>query len=107
DRRNVICPLARGEQRRCAGAILALGLGSACMYLVPLIPQVVLDGVLAPHPEQSSAFVRRMVAFGGGQAFLRTHLWLAAIGMVFLTALAGGFSVPRGRPGAPAARRSR
>jgi ATP-binding cassette subfamily B protein len=73
------------------------------MYLVPLIPQVILDGVLVPNPEQSSAFVRKIVAFGGGQAFLRTHLWLAGIGMVILTALAGGFTYVRGRLAATAA----
>ncbi|HWN82304.1 MAG TPA: ABC transporter transmembrane domain-containing protein, partial [Candidatus Udaeobacter sp.] len=102
-RLNLIWQVTRGEQKRYAGAIVALVLGSACMYLVPLIPQVILDGVLTAHPEQSSAFVRRMVAFGGGQAFLRTHLWLAAIGMVFLTALAGGFTYVRGRLAATAA----
>ena len=102
-RLNLIWQVTRGEQKRYAGAILALVLGSACMYLVPLIPQVILDGVLTPHPEKSSAFVQRMVAFGGGQAFLRTHLWLAAIGMVFLTALAGGFTYVRGRLAATAA----
>ena len=102
-RLNLIWQLTRGEQKRYAGAIAALVLGSACMYLVPLIPQVILDGVLTPHPEKSSAFVRRMVALGGGQAFLRTHLWLAAIGMVFLTALAGGFTYVRGRLAATAA----
>ena len=100
---RLIWQLTRGEHRRYGGAIFALVLGSCCMYLVPLIPQVIIDGVIAPPAAGRGAFVERMVALAGGANFLRAHLWLAALAMVTLTALAGGFTYLRGRFAATAA----
>ena len=94
---RLIWELTRGQRRRYGAALLALVLGSCFMYLVPLVPQVVIDGVLAGDPARASAFVRRALALAGGRDFLRAHLWIAGLAMVGLTAIAGGFTYLRGR----------
>jgi len=94
---HLIWQLTRGERLRYGGALLALVLGSSCMYLVPLVPQVVLDGVLARDPSRAAPLVRRAVSLAGGREFLRAHLWIAAVATVGLTAVAGAFAYLRAR----------
>ena len=94
---RLIWQLTRGQRLRYGGALMALVLGSCFMYLVPLVPQVVLDGVLASEPERAAPLVRRAVDLAGGREFLRGHLWIAAVAVVVLTAVAGGFAYLRGR----------
>jgi ATP-binding cassette subfamily B protein len=94
---RLIWQLTRGERLRYGGALLALVLGSCCMYLVPLVPQVVLDGVLARDPGRAAPLVRRVVSLAGGREFLRAQLWLAAAAIVGLTAVAGAFTFLRAR----------
>ena len=52
---KMIWQLMEGERRHYAAAIGALVLGSCFMYLVPLAPQITLDGVLSAEPEKASA----------------------------------------------------
>ncbi len=94
---RLIWQLTRGERRRYGGALLALVLGSSCLYLVPLVPQVVLDGVLARDPSRAAPLVRRVMDLAGGRELLRAHLWLAALAIIALTAVAGAFAYLRGR----------
>ncbi len=94
-----------GERARYGAGVAALVLASCFLYLVPLVPSVVLDGVLSENPEDASALVSRAVELGGGREFLRTHLWISALMIVALTAAAGIFTYLRGRWSAIASER--
>ncbi len=94
---RLIWQLTRGQRLRYGGALFALVLGSCFIYLVPLVPQVVLDGVLTSEPERAAPLVRWAVGLAGGREFLQSHLWIAAVAIVVLTAIAGGFAYLRGR----------
>lgn len=91
-----------GRRLQYGGAILALVLGSCFMYLVPLVPQVVMDGVLSNAPEKASSMVKWGVELGGGREFLRGHLWIPGLLVLLLTAIAGVFTYARGRLAATA-----
>ena len=94
---RMIWDLMEGQRLMYGSAIAALVLGSCFLYLVPLVPQITMDGVLSSEPEKASAFVQRAVRLGGGRAFLREHLWLVVLCVVALTSIAGVFTYLRGR----------
>ncbi len=94
---TMIWRLMEGERLRYGMAIAALVLASCFLYLVPLVPQVVLDGVLASDPGKAAPLVHRVTESAGGPEFLRGHLWLAAAAMVVLTAVSGVLTYLRGR----------
>ncbi|MFQ5653708.1 MAG: ABC transporter ATP-binding protein [Planctomycetota bacterium] len=86
-----------GQRLRYGAAIGALVVASCFMYLVPLVPQVVIDGVLSGEEASPSRFVRGVVELAGGREFLERHLWIAAVCVVALTAIVGLFTYLRGR----------
>ncbi len=94
---RLIWQLMEGQRLLYGSAIAALVLGSCFMYLVPLVPQVVMDGVLSVGTEDTTGFVRWGVALGGGREAIAAHLWLAAVLIVALTVIAGLFTYLRGR----------
>ena len=94
---RMIWELMGGHRLRYGAAILALVIGSAFLYLVLLVPQATLDVVLSSEPQQASPLIRGVVDRLGGAEFLRANLWLALVGMVTLTAIAGFFTYLRGR----------
>jgi ATP-binding cassette subfamily B protein len=94
---RLIWGLMKGQRLLYASAIAALVLGSCFMYLVPLVPQVTLDGVLSSDPDRASGDVQRVVALAGGRDFLHEHLWIAGVAILVLTAVAGVFTYLRGR----------
>ena len=94
---RMIWRLMEGQRLRYGMAIGALVIGSCFLYLVPLVPQVVLDGVLAKEPEKATGFVRRAMELAGGREFLRANLWLAAVAMIALSAMSGALTYLRGR----------
>jgi ATP-binding cassette subfamily B protein len=102
----MIWDLMEGQRLMYGAAIVALVFGSCFMYLVPLVPQITMDGVLSSNPEEASAFVQRAVQLGGGRVFLREHLWLALLCVVALTSVAGAFTYLRGRWSAMASERT-
>jgi ATP-binding cassette, subfamily B, bacterial len=89
--------MMEGERLRYGAAIVALVVASCFLYLTPLVPQIIIDGVIAPDPNTASPFVLRTVEYFGGAAFLRSNLWLAAMAMIILTVIAGVFTYLRGR----------
>lgn len=86
-----------GHRRLYLASLLALVLASLFLYLVPVFPQIVLDGVLSPHPEKSSTFVQWAVQGLGGAVWLRQNLWWPICLLLGISALAGYFTYLRGR----------
>jgi len=90
--------LIRGHRRQYLAATLALIVASCFLYLVPLIPQAVIDGVFLVEDDRApSAMTRMTVDLLGGRERLRDHLWIAGGAVVLFSLLAGGFTYLRGR----------
>ncbi len=94
---QLIWQLVRVERRRYTAAVTALVLASSFLYLVPLVPSAVLDGVLAERSSTSAPLIAQIVRAAGGREVLRANLWIAAALMTGFTALAGLFTYLRGR----------
>lgn len=94
---QLIWQLMAGRRLLYGAAILALVFASCFLYLVPLVPQVIIDGVLSRDAAEAATLVQRAVAYGGGREFLRSHLWIAALLIAALTGAAGLFTYLRGR----------
>lgn len=86
-----------GERIRYGAAAVSLILASCFLYLVPLVPRIVLDGVLAEDGSEPSGYVHEALQLAGGEEFLAANLWIALIAIVLLTAIAGLFTYLRGR----------
>ncbi|TVQ53605.1 MAG: ABC transporter ATP-binding protein [Phycisphaerales bacterium] len=94
-----------GQRLRYASAIAALVVASCFLYLAPLVPQIVIDGVMTGKAEDASAFTHWAVEVLGGEAFLRRNLWLPTVLIVAVTAIAGAFTYLRSRLSASACER--
>lgn len=86
-------------------ALAALLVGSCFQYLVPLLTQVVIDGVLAPVGQEASPWIATFVARCGGAEAWRDALWVPALALVLLTLVAGAFIYLKGRWSALASER--
>jgi len=86
-----------GERLRYGAAAVSLILASCFLYLVPLVPRVVLDDVLATDGGDRSGSVHDLLRRVGGPEFVAEHLWIALVAIVGLTAIAGLFTYLRGR----------
>ncbi len=93
--------LMEGARARYAAAIGALVVASCFLYLAPLVPQAVIDGVLTEDAPRST-IVDTTVRLLGGADYVRDHLWVPALAIVSLTGLAGIFTYLRGRLSAQA-----
>ena len=89
--------LMAGSRARYGAAIAALVLASAFLYLAPLIPQVVIDGVLVGDPTAASEFVKQGVAWLGGADFVADNLWVPGLVIAATTTIAGVFAYLRAR----------
>jgi ATP-binding cassette subfamily B protein len=88
----------RGQRLRFGAALGALIIGSCFLYLAPMVPQIVLDGVVAPAQDADTpAYVDTAVERMGGRAFVRENLWLPGVLIAVLAAFAGFFTYLRGR----------
>jgi ATP-binding cassette subfamily B protein len=90
-----------GDRGRFGGAVVALVVASCLLYVAPLVPQAVIDGVLVRGGEPSTT-VAWMVDLLGGRAWVGDHLWAPAIAFVAITVVAGVFTHLRGRLSATA-----
>ncbi len=98
-----IWDLMAGQRLRYLAAIGGLLVASLFLYLAPLVPQVVIDGVLMPAGDEGGVgFVPRAVALLGGRDFIARNLWWPGLLVVGLTAVAGVFTYLRGRLAADA-----
>lgn len=79
--------LTQGSRAHYAAAITAMVVASCFLYLAPLIPQAVIDGVLLGASD--APLVAVPLALLGGPAYVGGHLWVAALASIALTAAAG------------------
>ena len=71
---------------------IALGfllLAAALLYLIPLVPQAVIDVVLSDPDTPASTFSRRIVGWMGGRDVVSTHLWIPLLVIAGIALLAG------------------
>ena len=94
---HLIWQLTLGQRLRYLAAMLALIIASGLLYMVPLMPEMVIDGVIGETPEQASAISRWLISILGGREHLSQNLWMVALFMVLLAVLAGVFTYLRGR----------
>jgi len=93
---SALWTLIEGARPRYAAAIVAMVLSSCFLYLVPLVPQAVIDGVLLPSGTPSALSVAVLDALGGAGS-VSGRLWVPALAVVAISAVAGGFTYLRGR----------
>lgn len=97
-RLSLFWSLIEGERLRYVAAVLALIIATALLYVVPLIPQIVIDGVLGGDEGRLQTLPERVgLPLMGGASFLADHLWVAGLAIVAVAAVAGLFTYLRGR----------
>ncbi len=108
DRLHTIWALLKGQRLRYAGALLSLIVAAGLLYAVPIVPQIVFDGVLVDEPREGSWIERLGLSFMGGRDFVSERLWIPALFVVGLTLLPSpigprmvGRAVPRKSPAEP------
>ena len=89
-----------------AAAISLQGLAAACQYVVPLVPQAVIDGVLSAGGEPVGKVSAQALAWLGGPDAVRESPWRPAAAIAAAAVLSGALTVVRGRMMAVAAQRS-
>ena len=89
--------LIEDQRRRYGLALVALFFSSFFLYLVPLIPQITIDGVLTKTSPKTSVFVQSAVSWMGGRSWLADNLWLPALILGVFAVIAGVFTYLRGR----------
>lgn len=87
---RILIDLTRGVRHRYVFALLTMFAGTLLLYLSPLIVGSTVNNVINTD---SSTDAPRLVSLTvnalGGQAFLRNNLWIAAVGIFFVTLLGG------------------
>ena len=89
--KGALWQLTRGWRLRYASAIAALALSILCLYGVPILSRVLVDGISSGV---WPAWLRRL---GAGSGLAQPELLLATLGTVVATALGGGFAYLRSR----------
>jgi ATP-binding cassette subfamily B protein len=97
DRLHTIWALLKGQRLRYVGALLALIVAAMLLYAVPVVPQIVLDGVLASEPRDASWPERVGLSLMGGRDYVSERLWIPALFVIGLTMLAAFATYFRGR----------
>ncbi|MGH7177707.1 MAG: ABC transporter ATP-binding protein [Tepidisphaeraceae bacterium] len=89
--------LTAGQRGRYALALLMLWIGTAFMYVPPLVIGSTIDGVLRNNPQDVPHIARRFIELIGGPQRLWNHLWIVAIVIVVATFAGGFFTYLKGR----------
>lgn len=89
--------LMHGARLHYSLAIVSLVVASSFLYLAPLVPQAVLDVVLAHEGAEPSEISGDLIQWMGGPVFLAQRLWVPALLVVALTCVAGAFTYLRER----------
>jgi ATP-binding cassette, subfamily B, bacterial len=90
-------PLLAGFRLRFTAAIAAMAAAVGFLYLAPLVGSAAIDTALEGTPPAPGSLLHAIVQLAGGPEFLRANLWLAAAGIVALTALGGIFTYLKAR----------
>lgn len=88
-----------------AAAIGVQGVVAALQYVVPLVPQSVMDVVFATG-KQAPALSQGVTDMLGGREYLRTHLWVAGAVIAAAALAAAVLAIVRGRMTVRASQRS-
>jgi ATP-binding cassette subfamily B protein len=89
-----------------AGAIAVQALAASFSYVVPLVPQAVIDGVFSAPGTPMGAMSARIMAMLGGADVVRADLWKPGVVIAVAAMAAGLLNVLRGWMTARAAQRS-
>ncbi|MFO0963404.1 MAG: ABC transporter ATP-binding protein [Phycisphaerales bacterium] len=89
-----------------AAAILVQGVAAACQFIVPLVPQAVIDAVFSADRGTPSKVGEWIVRMLGGAETIREHLWIPALAIAAAALVSGALSLVRGAMTARAAQRS-
>ena len=89
-----------------AGAIAVQALAASFSYVVPLVPQAVIDGVFSAPGTPMGAMSTRIMAMLGGADVVRADLWKPGVVIAVAAVAAGLLNVLRGWMTARAAQRS-
>ena len=100
---RTIWRLVSNERRRYVLAFSALLVGTLMLYLVPLIPQAVLDVAIGSDPEKASGISRWLVNLLGGRELVKSSLWIPGLAIGAVAIGAGVFVHLRQRFAAVAA----
>jgi len=103
ERVKLLWELMRGQRLRYLGAIAAMTVSIALLYLVPVICKGMLDVAIAGKQVDESSFIMRSVAKLIGEPALGKNIWVASAAIVVISSLAGLFSFLKGRHSAIAA----
>ena len=83
-------------KRLTRGSIGYLTLGALCLilaiaaaYIVPIVTSFTIDYVLGDKPSNLPAFIMNIIDSWGGRDFLRSHLYICALALIFFTILNG------------------
>ena len=97
DRLHTIWTLLEGQRLRYVGALLSLIVAAMLLYAVPIVPQIVFDGVLSTEARDASWPERVGLSLMGGKEYVSTRLWIPALCVIGLTLLAALATYFRGR----------
>ena len=83
-------------KRLTRGSIGYLALGGLCLilaiaaaYIVPIVTSFTIDYVLGDKPSNLPTFIMNIIDSWGGRDFLRSHLYICALALIFFTILNG------------------
>ncbi len=89
--------LMEGDRLRYATALGSLLVAAALLYLVPLVPQAVIDVVLGKEPDQASRVSHLVIELLGGIDSVREQLWRPLLLIAAIAFAAGAFTYGRQR----------
>jgi ATP-binding cassette subfamily B protein len=101
---KLLLELTAGHRHLYLLAALLLAIGTTLLYVQPIVVGVAVDQVLGQRVDDSS-LKSWLLQVLGGEAYLRDHLWIAAVAIVAGTTLGGVFTFGKMRLGATAAER--
>lgn len=89
--------LMEGDRLRYGLALASLLAAAGMLYLIPLVPQAIIDVVLGDESEKASNLSWRVVDLLGGRDRVARNLWLPLILIAIIATIAGLFTYGRQR----------
>ena len=89
--------LMEGDRLRYGLALASLLAAAGMLYLIPLVPQAIIDVVLGDESEKASSLSWKVVDLLGGRERVADNLWLPLILIAIIATIAGLFTYGRQR----------